>query len=218
MLLQSLKQQLIVHRAVLLLGVYLPLQSFAILAIYIRRSSAGFVGDNAILQFLHNSATPQLDQLAGMLTGLGVFWGVLPASVLIGIGLLYRRQWRSLLLLSATLLGSAAINLIAKLLFRRARPQLWVPFLPELDYSFPSGHAMASMAFAAALSALAWQSRWRWPVVALSGCFVIIIGWTRLYLGVHYPSDILAGWLLALAWSVGVILLTMRSPREEPSS
>jgi membrane-associated phospholipid phosphatase len=207
MLLQSLKQQFTAIRLALLIGVYIPLQIFAVLAVYIRHSSEGLVWDSIILQSIHAAATPQLDHVARMLTGLGVFWGVLPASVIIGVGLLYRQKWRSLLFLSATLLGSAAINLVAKLLFHRGRPQLWQPFSPELDYSFPSGHAMSSLSFVLVLAILTWDSRWRWPVVGIGSGFVGIIGWTRLYLGVHYPSDILAGWLLALAWAVGVRLL-----------
>lgn len=207
MLLQFLKQQFTVTRFILLIGVYLPLQIFAVLAIYIRRSSEGIAWDSLLLQTIHATATPQLDQVARRLTGLGVFWGVLPISMLIGAGLLYRQRWRSLLFLSATLLGSAAINLVAKILFHRGRPQLWQPFSPEFDYSFPSGHAMSSLSFAVVIAILCWNSRWRWPIVGLGSGFVGIIGWTRLYLGVHYPSDILAGWLLALAWAVGVRLL-----------
>jgi membrane-associated phospholipid phosphatase len=206
-MLQSLKQQFTATRLVLLIGVYVPLQIFAILAIYIRRSSEGLAWDSVLLQAIHAAATPQLDRFARMLTGLGVFWGVLPLSVLIGVGLLYRQRWRSLLFLTTTLLGSAAINLVAKLLFHRGRPQLWQPFSPEFDYSFPSGHAMSSMSFAIVLAILFWNSRWRWPITVLGSGFTGIIGWTRLYLGVHYPSDILAGWLLALAWAVGVRLL-----------
>ncbi len=207
MLLQSLKQQFTATRLVLLISVYVPLQIFAVLAVDIRHSSEGLVWDSIILQSIHAAATPQLDHIARMLTGLGVFWGVLPASVIIGVGLLYRQKWRSLLFLSATLLGSAAINLVAKILFHRGRPHLWQPVSPELDYSFPSGHAMSSMSFAVVVAILFWNSRWRWPIVGLGGGFIGIIGWTRLYLGVHYPSDILAGWLLALAWAVGVRLL-----------
>lgn len=49
--------------------------------------------------------------------------------------------------------------------------------------------------------------RWRWFVVFIGSLFVLAIGWTRLYLGVHYPSDIVAGWMASVAWAVGVSLL-----------
>jgi undecaprenyl-diphosphatase len=97
--------------------------------------------------------------------------------------------------------------LVAIGLLHRARPHLWTSPAPEFDYGFPSGHAMASMTLVAALSILSWNSRWRWFVLIIGTLFVLIIGWTRLYLGVHYPSDVLAGWMVALGQTVGVSLL-----------
>jgi membrane-associated phospholipid phosphatase len=52
-----------------------------------------------------------------------------------------------------------------------------------------------------------WNTRWRWIVLGFGSLFVVIIGWTRLYLGVHYPSDILAGWMVSLSWAIGMNLL-----------
>ncbi len=66
---------------------------------------------------------------------------------------------------------------------------------------------MASMMFVVALGVVAWGSRWWNWVLGLGSVFVVAIGWTRLYLGVHYPSDILAGWMLALAWAIGVAVV-----------
>jgi undecaprenyl-diphosphatase len=69
---------------------------------------------------------------------------------------------------------------------------------------------MGSMTLAAVLAALAWNTRWRWPVCIVAGAFALMVGASRVYLGVHFPSDILAGWSAALAWSVGVYLLVFR--------
>jgi membrane-associated phospholipid phosphatase len=66
---------------------------------------------------------------------------------------------------------------------------------------------MGSMAVAAALATLAWGTRWRWPTVAAGGLFVALVGLSRLYLGVHYPSDVATGWLASLAWVGGVRLI-----------
>lgn len=66
---------------------------------------------------------------------------------------------------------------------------------------------MSSMTLVAALVFLTWNTRWRWRVLILGSLFVLAIGWTRLYLGVHYPSDVLAGWTASVAWAVGVNLL-----------
>ncbi|MBE9019821.1 phosphatase PAP2 family protein, partial [Chroococcidiopsidales cyanobacterium LEGE 13417] len=103
-----------------------------------------------------------------------------------------------------TLLGSIIINRTAKVLLHRVRPHLWESPAPEFDYGFPSGHAMSSMTLVVVLVILTWGSRWRWWVLAAGTIFVLVIGWTRLYLGVHYPSDILAGWMASIAWAVGV--------------
>ncbi|MBE9155843.1 phosphatase PAP2 family protein [Nodosilinea sp. LEGE 06152] len=191
----------------LLLGVFFPLQIFGELAEEVWENEGGFPWDEPILLGIHATATPQLDTFASYLTQLGVGWGVAPASIVIALVLWRRHHWRSLVYFLTTLIGSAIINVSAKLLLQRVRPNLWESPAPEYDYGFPSGHAMSSMTFVAALVILLWGSRWNWLVAALGGLFVLAIGWTRLYLGVHYPSDIVAGWLASIAWAVGVALL-----------
>ncbi|WP_035984974.1 phosphatase PAP2 family protein [Leptolyngbya sp. KIOST-1] len=191
----------------LLLGVYLPFQFFGELAEVVWKNQGGFPWDEPILLTIRTMATPQIDTVAIALTQLGVAGGVLPATIIISLLLWQRRQWRSLAYFLTTLVGTAILNLTAKLLLRRVRPSLWESPAPEYDFSFPSGHAMASMAFVAALVILLWGSRWNWVVVGLGSLFVLVIGWTRLYLGVHYPSDIIAGWLASIAWAVGVSLV-----------
>jgi undecaprenyl-diphosphatase len=171
-------------------------------AVRVWHEGKGFLWDIPILQAVHATASPWLDRLAIALTPLGVFWGVFPASVAIGVVLLYRRNWRSLLYLVVTLLGSVAINHGTKLIFHRERPNLWEVFTHELDYAFPSGHAMSSMTFAVVLLVLLWGKPGSWLAASAGGLFVVTIGWTRLYLGVHYPSDVLGGWLLALGWTM----------------
>ncbi|MGA7937930.1 MAG: phosphatase PAP2 family protein, partial [Kovacikia sp.] len=74
----------------------------------------------------------------------------------------------------------------------------------------------SSMTFIIALVILTWGSRWCFWVIALGGVFVVAIAWTRLYLGVHYPSDILAGWAASIAWAIGVrLLIKPQSMRKE---
>lgn len=198
------------HRSallLLLLGVFFPLTIFGNLAEDVWENEGGFPWDVPILLAIRQTANPFLDQFAIAATHLGVFWGVFPLSVLLSWFLLKRRCWRSLAYLVITLLGSIVLNRAAKTLLRRVRPQLWVSPAPEFDYGFPSGHAMSSMVFVTVLVILSWHTRWRWPVIVGGTLFVLLIGWTRLYLGVHYPSDILAGWAASIAWAVGVSLI-----------
>ena len=69
---------------------------------------------------------------------------------------------------------------------------------------------MGSMTLACVLVLLTWHTRWRWPVVAVMALFVPLVGLSRVYLGVHFPSDILAGWAAASGWAVAVYLLVFR--------
>lgn len=189
----------------LLFGIYLPLAIFIVLAIQIWRLEGGLGWDIAILMAIHQTAHPWLDGLAAIWTKLGTKWGVFPATAVIAMALLYRRRWRWLTYWLIALLGCGSINLLAKTWLHRVRPSLWA-YPPLADFSFPSGHAMASMGFVMALLVLTWHSRWRIWVLLLGSLFVVSIAWTRLYLGVHYPSDIVAGWMMAIAWTMGTSL------------
>jgi membrane-associated phospholipid phosphatase len=102
--------------------------------------------------------------------------------------------------------GAELLDVILKLIFARPRPSLPDPLLALTSYSFPSGHAMGSMAFYGLLAYLAIQrlSTWRWRVaVVIAMVFLILlIGFSRMYLGVHYLSDVLAGYAAGFAWLV----------------
>ena len=190
----------------LLLGVGLPLLVFGQLAIVVYQNG-GFTWDVAILEAIHSAKQPILDRIATTLTPFGVYRGVFPATIALSIGLFYQRKWRSLTYFLITLIGSMFLNRAAKVLFHRVRPDLWQSVVPEFDFSFPSGHAMASMSLAIALIVLTWGTRWIWITAFLSVGFAVSIAWTRLYLGVHFPSDILAGWMVSFAWAIGVSLV-----------
>lgn len=196
-------------RRVLMLFIFVlaPLFGFGMLAEDIIDKEL-FYFDAPILQFLHAHASPLLDHLMVCASRAGSAWGLVPAITLVAAWL-YRRDERArarFWLLSTA--GAALLNLLAKYSFARARPALWTSILPEHTYSFPSGHAMASMAASAALVCLLWrEGRWRWLALAACTLFVLLVGTSRVYLGVHYPSDVLAGWLSSLAWVTGLALL-----------
>lgn len=205
-----LKKWLATHwRSLLLLlfGIYLPLQIFAILAVQIWKSEGGILWDVSILTSVHAAAQEQLDVLATSITDLGVIWGVAPVASVISLIFWRYRRWRSLVYLLIALLGSPLINRTAKFLFHRVRPHVWEPASSLTSFAFPSGHAMSSMTLVAALVILTWGSRWFWPTFAVGSTYVVAIGWTRLYLGAHYPSDVLAGWMISIAWAIGLSLL-----------
>lgn len=197
----------------LLIGVYLPLQIFALLALQIWQREGGLEWDVWLLNIIHATADHTVDQAAEALTVFGTVVGLAPFVMAIALVLLRQNRWRSLVYLLTTLLGSAIINRVAKTFWHRIRPSLWEAGYPlPHSFSFPSGHAMTSMVFVA-VSIILIESRWRGIVLVLGGLYVLLIGWTRLYLGVHYPSDVLAGWMLSIAWATGMDLLIKPSSK-----
>ncbi|MBE8990893.1 phosphatase PAP2 family protein [Nostoc sp. LEGE 12450] len=192
---------------ILLIGVYLPLQVFEILTVKIWENQAGFPWDVPILLAVHSTANPQLDILAVTLAIIGLPWTAIPILGAIALILLLQKRWRSLAYLLTASLGSVIINRTAKELMHRVRPQLWQSIAPESSFAFPSGHAMTSITLVVILLLLTWASSWRWLVLIFGSLYIIAIAWCRLYLGVHFPSDILAGWMVTLGWTIGVSII-----------
>ncbi|MBN3923056.1 phosphatase PAP2 family protein [Nostoc sp. NMS4] len=208
--LDFLKNLLIAHwRSLLLLliGVYLPLQVFEILTVNIWENQAGFPWDVPILLAVHSTTNPQFDILAVTLATIGLPWTAMVILGAIALILLLQKRWRSLAYLLTASVGSIIINRTAKQLMHRVRPELWQSIAPESSFAFPSAHAMTSITLVAILLFLTWASSWRWLVLIFGSLYIIAMAWCRLYLGVHFPSDILAGWMVALGWTIGVSLI-----------
>ncbi|GAB3872076.1 phosphatase PAP2 family protein [Hymenobacter segetis] len=168
--------------------------------------------DVPILEFWHRHATPGLNKVAVFLTIVGNTWPMVGLGVLVWLALLLRRQWRAAWVWFAAVGGSMLLTQVIKPLVARPRPTLWASIRPEHTFSFPSGHAMDTAAIATALVFLCWNSRtrgWVW----LMPLFSLAVGWARMYLGVHNPSDVLAGWAAAVAWVVLVQLAAQRIRR-----
>lgn len=193
----------------LFVGVLLPLWGFAELAGEVREAEA-FGFDEPLLRLAHALAGDGFDRWFLLFSAIGYAYGVVPFDILLVLALAWRRRFRESVFAAVALGGSALLNVATKQFFARARPALWESIAPETSYSFPSAHAMGSMSLGMVLVLLAWPTRWRWPVLAAMGLFVAMVGLSRVYLGVHYPSDILAGWAAAAAWTVGCYGLAFR--------
>lgn len=182
-----------------LLGLVLPLFGFGKIAEEVwTHEPMGW--DSSVLLAIHRLASPALDQLMIGLSHVGGFLGMFLLSAGTLAYLALRRRWLQAIFFGLATAGAEGGNLLLKALFHRHRPDLWPSPTPEHDYSFPSGHAMGVVAVMAGLVVLAWPTRWRWPVVVLGALFAAAVSFSRLYLGVHFPSDVLAGWGAALAW------------------
>jgi len=196
----------------LLVGLMLPLWGFAELADEVREGEP-FEFDEPVLYFAHDLANAGFDRGFLLFSALGYEWGVVPFDVVLVVALALKKRVREGLFAALALAGSALLNLGTKQLFARERPSLWESIAPEHTFSFPSGHAMGSMTLAWVCVLLAWRTRWRWPVVTAVAAFTLLVGLSRVYLGVHFPSDILAGWAAASIWAVACFFLVFRHHR-----
>lgn len=184
----------------------LPAYAFVELADEVRDKET-LVFDEAVLRAVNSVSTPLLDAVAVGATQLGGVLGVLVITAGLVALLVSRKMLLKAALLAVGVGGGAVLNVLLKSIFQRDRPQLWERLVTENSYSFPSGHAMASSALALSLIVIFWPTRWRWLVVTLAGLYMVVIGLTRLYLGVHYPTDVLAGWMVSGAWVALMVLV-----------
>lgn len=191
-------------------GLLLPLWGFAELADEVREHET-IAFDEPVLRFAHELARDGFDRFFVLVSKLGYLWGVVPFDIALVLALAWLRRFRAASFAALALGGSALLNIATKQLFARERPALWESIAPETNFSFPSGHAMGSMTLACVLVLLTWRTRWHWPVAVVMTVFVGLVGLSRVYLGVHYPSDILAGWAAAMAWTIAVFVLVYRN-------
>ncbi|BAQ65734.1 phosphatase PAP2 family protein [Geminocystis sp. NIES-3709] len=200
--------------SIIIFSFLLPLIVFTILTlnvIFLKNST--FSWDISILLTIHNISQKFWDEFVPILTNFGGFKFILFFLTPIIVLFLSQIKRRLLIYLIVSIFSSAIVNFIIKILIHRSRPHLWESsYSFPSDYSFPSGHAMGSITLALTLLIIFWGSRWTIFFVILAGIYVISIGWTRLYLGVHFPSDILGGWLLGIAWTSLITLLL--NPRQ----
>lgn len=194
------------------IGVLLPLAAFGTLAHELREGE-GFFFDVPLLEFAHELTRVGYDRFFVAVAAFGYLYGVVPFDIALIVTLGWKQRLREGLFAGLAVVGSALLNVGAKSVFARDRPSLWESIVPEGNYSFPSGHAMGSMTTACVVILLCWPTRARWPVVIGAALMVVLVGLSRIYLGVHYPSDILAGWTAAMAWTFAVYALVFRDAR-----
>lgn len=193
-------------------GVLLPLWVFGELAEEVHGMEE-FVFDAPILLAAHANGGATLDRVFVWITDVGYAYGVIPLDISLVLVLLVVKRWREATFAGVSFGGSGLLNMGAKQFFARERPSLWESIAPEESFSFPSGHAMGSMTLAMVVTMLAWHTPWRWPVALVAMTFALLVGVSRVYLGVHFPSDIIGGWVAAIAWVVGVYFALFRPAR-----
>jgi undecaprenyl-diphosphatase len=170
--------------------------------------------DEAVLRWIYTRHTPFLN--AAMLEVTSLATGTV-ALMIVGVAALFltltRHKYSALLLLFATA-GGMLLDLILKMRFDRPRPHVFTWGTNVVASSFPSGHAMSATivySTVAYLAARLQKRRWARVVTLLvAALLIVLISFSRLYLGVHYPSDVLAGVIIGLAWA-GFCMATLEA-------
>lgn len=164
--------------------------------------------DTSVLLSIERLHTPWLDPIMLFLTGLGDPTILVSVCVGVSLFLVWRKQRSEAMTIASAAIGALGLNLLLKNLFARARPQLWERVVDVRYYSFPSGHAMLSMVIYGLVGyLLASRFRtWRRTIATVTTVFILLIGFSRLYFGVHWLTDVIAGYAAGMVWLVTCVL------------
>jgi membrane-associated phospholipid phosphatase len=160
--------------------------------------------DDVTRAAVHTLASPALTSAMRGISFLGSMLFLTAATILIIVWFALRRWGREAKLFAITMIGASALNMTLKIAFKRPRPIPFFNLTPPETYSFPSGHSLASCCFFAGLAAILSgrikSRRTRTIIWIVASIMFLLIGLSRIYLGVHYTTDVIAGFAAALIW------------------
>jgi undecaprenyl-diphosphatase len=166
--------------------------------------------DTLILKNLESLRSPIRTAIMLEITKFGYQYLIFLQLILTGL-LIFKNKTKLALELGLIVIVGGCLNLILKSLYGVQRPTIspiYTPIYTEILYAFPSGHAMVAVTFYGLLMYLVYKSNWPWVYkigfILVLFCLVLLIGLSRVYLGVHYPSDIIGGYLGGLLWLVAI--------------
>jgi len=169
-----------------------------------------FVFDQAVSQDVYALRSPMLTRLMYVISFLGGSVWLLGGSIAVCTALLFKNYRREAVLFLLTFSVGVLLNLLLKDAVARARPDI-APLTQEVFYSYPSGHSMNALVFYGLLTYLVYRVSRNLTLSMLVGLgsslLVLAIGISRVYLGVHYPSDVIAGYLAGAGWILTVLVL-----------
>jgi len=189
---------------------FVAVAGFALLAIAYRHDPVA-AWDADVAVWVAGNVPEWVEWLARPFSWLGGWIGITALTVAASLVLARERAWLDLGFLLMAVLGSQVTVALLKLWFDRSRPDVDPAVALPSSASFPSGHATAGAATICAVAVLAAERllssrarRWLWSATVALG---LAVGLSRVALGVHYVSDVLAGWCLGLAWLAGCLLV-----------
>jgi undecaprenyl-diphosphatase len=161
--------------------------------------------DTAVRAAAHSIAAPSLTLIVEAVTNLGNGWVIFSLAAIVVFCLERAGRRRDAVLLALAVIGAKLLEQAMKPIFQRPRPDPFFDYPRPASYSFPSGHALLSCAFyltmARLTTTLAWSHARTLAAWILAVLLTLCIGFSRVYLGVHYPTDVLAGYAAAIAWT-----------------
>lgn len=186
--------------------------SFMLLAWWVR-SGGSTSFDLWLRAAIHAWASPSLTRAMLAITTLGSGWFLVPMAGLLWWRLAVSGRRREAIWFLAFSVSAELISQLLKLSLHRPRPEVFFQLPIAETYSFPSGHAFVSTVFYGLVTIILiagpHPGRRRVAAAGFTGAIILLIGFSRVYLGYHYPSDVFGGWALALAWlSVAGLMLT----------
>lgn len=166
--------------------------------------------DKTISYFFYSMRSPLLTKIIEVITFFGSGTFLVPASAIIIIYLFIKKHKKESFLFFIILFMGFILNILIKIIVKRPRPDL-SPLLIEPSFSFPSGHSMNSFIFYALLAYLIFHftknKRLAFIISFISTLLIFLIGVSRIYLGVHFPSDVIAGFIAGFWWFVTALLI-----------
>ncbi len=208
------------HRGVLIaISAALALQiAFAVLASEVLEDETTAFDQTILRAFRDTNGMPVGPTwLKSTILNLSALGSVAVVTLIVGLAAIFLmlvKRRREAVLLVACAVGATVTLVVLKILFGRERPTVVSALATEVDLSFPSGHSLIASAVYPTLGLLLARTlsdrQLKVYVLAAAAGLTLMIGFTRIYIGVHYPTDVLGGWMLGLSWAILCALISQR--------
>ncbi|MBZ2175276.1 phosphatase PAP2 family protein [Schnuerera sp. xch1] len=200
-------------KILIILSIILIIISLSV-GVYVRNSEEGILFDMDIMKYIHGNMTLEIAKFMNIITFFGSSYFFIFIGIIIFIFLKRNNNCKGIILLITSTLGSYILNYILKNIFVRTRPLEYF-LIEQGGYSFPSGHSMVSISFYTTMTYLLTksQSSKRINIILWIANFIIVafIGFSRVFLGVHWPTDVLVGFILGLVYSYATVKIVEKT-------